>query len=109
MSLSRAAKVVVWCVGIAVAILPVVPTPAQVAIVPRTIHLEQLTCAELLGVSNDRQDRFLIYFDGYLAGMRRQTTWDERVEGEMIDRAIGYCKADPTQTVLSSFMKAAPQ
>jgi len=109
MSLSVTAKLAGWCAGIAVATLPLVSTPAQVAVVPRTFHLEKLTCAELLSVSSERQDRVLIYFDGYLAGMRRQTTWDERVEGEMIDRAMGYCKADPTQTVLSSFMKAAPR
>jgi HdeA/HdeB family len=109
MTLSRPAKLVAWCVGVAAAALPIASTPAQMAIVPRTFHMEQLTCAELLGVSNERQDRFLIYFDGYLAGMRRAMTWDERVEGELIDRAIGYCKADPTQTVLSSFLKAAPR
>jgi len=109
MSLSGTAKLAGWCVGIGAATLLVASTPAQVAVVPRTFHLEKLTCAELLSVSSERQDRFLIYFDGYLAGMRRQTTWDERVEGEMIDRAMGYCKADPTQTVLSTLMKAAPR
>lgn len=109
MSLSRTAMLAAWCVGVAAAILPIASTPAQIAVVPRTFHTERLTCAELLAASSERQDRFLIYFDGYLNGMRRETTWDERVQGEMIDRAVGYCKADPSQTVLSTFIKAAPR
>src|SRR5437867_10298058 len=109
MVLPRAAMLTAWCVGLVAAITPVVPTPAQMTVVPRVVHMEQLRCAELLALPNERQDRLLIYFDGYLAGMRRLTTWDERVEGEMVDRAIGYCKADPSQTVLSAFIKAGPR
>src|SRR5262249_37148907 len=109
MSLSRMAMLAACCVGLAAAILPIASTSAQIAVIPGTFHVEQFTCAELLTVSSERQDRFLIYFDGYLNGMRRQTTWDERVQGELIDRAVGYCKADPNQTVLSTFIKAAPR
>ena len=98
-----------WCGGIAAATLPVVSTPAQMTVVPRVFHLEQLRCAELLSLPSERQDRFLIFFDGYVAGMRRLATWDERVEGVMIDRAVELCKADPSQTVLSAFIKAAPR
>jgi len=109
MDLPRAAILTVRWVGIAAATLPVVSAQAQMTVVPRVVHMDQLKCAELLSLSSERQDRLLIYFDGYVAGMRRQTTWDERVEGEMIDRAIGLCKADPSQTVLSAFVKAAPR
>jgi len=109
MDLPRAALLTAWCAGFVAATLPVVSAPAQMTVVPRVFHMEQLKCAELLSLPSERQDRFLIFFDGYVAGMRRLTTWDERVEGEMIDRAIGYCKADPSQTVLSAFIKAAPR
>jgi len=109
MDLPRPVILTAWCVGVVAATLPVVPAAAQITVVPRVVHMEQIACAELLALPSERQDRLLIYFDGYVAGMRRQTTWDERVEGEMIDRAIGYCKADPSQTVLSAFIKAAPR
>ena len=109
MDLPRPVMLTAWCLGVVAATLPVVSAQAQMTVVPRVVHMEQLKCAELLSLSSERQDRLLIYFDGYVAGMRRQTTWDERVEGEMIDRAIGLCKADPSETVLSAFIKAAPR
>src|SRR3989442_7430123 len=109
MNLRRRVMLAAWCGGIAAATLPVVSTPAQMTVVPRVFHLEQLRCAELLSLPSERQDRFLIFFDGYVAGMRRLATWDERVEGVMIDRAVELCKADPSQTVLSAFIKAAPR
>ena len=108
MDLPRVAMLTAWCIGLVVATLPVVSAPAQMTVVPRVVDMEQLKCAELLALSSERQDRLLIYFDGYVAGMRRQTTWDERVEGAMVDRAVDLCKADPSQSVLSAFMKAAP-
>jgi hypothetical protein len=40
-------------------------------------------------------------------GMRRQTVWDERKVAEMVDRALGYCKADPGETLLSAFTRAS--
>jgi hypothetical protein len=39
--------------------------------------------------------------------MRRHTTWDERAAGELIERALGYCKADPAETIFSAFTRAA--
>ncbi|PYO02565.1 MAG: hypothetical protein DMD91_03300 [Candidatus Rokuibacteriota bacterium] len=106
MSLSRPARLAAGCVGIAAAILPTLSTPAQMAVIPRVIHIENLKCAELLALSSERQDRVLIDFDGYFNGMSSQTTWDASVEGEMIERAVGYCKADPSQGLLSAFTKA---
>jgi len=84
----------------------VVSASAQLTPPPRIIHLERFTCAEFATVSPETRDRVLIYFDGFVAGMRRQTIWDERAEGELIDRAASLCKADPSQTLLSAFQRA---
>ena len=110
MTINTRRSQLIWSPVVGWVLLSCVPTAqAQMTVVPRVVHMEQLKCAELLSLSSERQDRLLIYFDGYVAGMRRQTTWDERVEGEMIDRAIGLCKADPSEAVLSAFIKAAPR
>ena len=80
---------------------------AQVTLTPRVIQIDQIKCAELQSVSSDQMDRLLVYFNGYVDGMRRHTVWDERQVGELIDRALDYCKADPTETVLSAFTRAS--
>jgi type IV secretory pathway TrbF-like protein len=81
--------------------------PAQVTLTPRVILIDQVKCAELLSRPGEGQDRLLLYFNGYVDGMQRQTTWDERVVGARVERAVGYCKADPTETVLSAFTRAS--
>jgi hypothetical protein len=80
---------------------------AQISLVPRTVHIDTFTCAELLALPSEGKDRILIYFDGYMNGTQRKTTWDERVEGEVVERAVEDCKADPSATVLSAFTRAA--
>ena len=95
-----------WWVAIVIACALVVSASAQVMPPPRIIHLDQFTCAEFGSVSPEGRDRILIYLDGYVAGMRRQIIWDERAEGELIDRAASFCKADPSQTLLSAFQRA---
>ena len=67
---------------------------------PRVIQIDQVKCAELQAISSDRMDRLLVYFNGYVDGMRRHTVWDERKVAELVDRAVNDCKADPTETVL---------
>ena len=43
----------------------------------------------------------------YVDGMRRHTVWDEVAVGAMIDRAVGYCQANPGETILSAFTRAS--
>jgi hypothetical protein len=81
-------------------------TPAQVTLTPRVIQIDQLKCAELQTAS-DRTDRLLVYFNGYVDGMRRHTVWDERQVGEMVERAVNYCKANPGESLLSAFTRAS--
>ncbi len=96
------------CLALAAAELMPDRAPAQVTLTPRVIHIDQVKCSEELQTSPDqKQERLLIYFNGYVDGMRRQTVWDERKVGELIDRVMGYCKADPGETLLSAFMRAA--
>jgi hypothetical protein len=98
---------VAWCLALAAANGVPDPAPAQVTLTPRVIQIDQLKCAELQSVSDQTQTRLLVYFNGYVDGMRRHTVWDERKVGELVDRALGYCKADPNETLLSAFTRAA--
>jgi hypothetical protein len=79
----------------------------QQGLTPRLIHIDKVTCAELLALPQETNDRLLIFFNGFISGTRKRMVWDERVEGEMIERAIGHCKANPSATVLSAFQRAA--
>jgi hypothetical protein len=83
------------------------PAPAQVTLTPRVIKIDQIKCSELQTPPDQKQERLLIYFNGYIDGMRRQMVWDERKVGELIDRAVGYCKENPSETVLTAFTKAS--
>lgn len=76
---------------------------------PPVIRIDRFTCGELLALPGESNDRMLIFFNGFMAGLRQRTTWDVRVEGEMVERAVGYCRADPTVTVLSAFLRAEPR
>ena len=106
--MNRGAPVLVAsCLALAAADFRPEPAPAQVTLTPRIINIDQVKCSELHTPPDQKQERLLIYFNGYVDGMRRQKVWDERKVGELIDRAVGYCKADPTETVLSAFTKAA--
>jgi len=91
--------------GVAV-ILLVGAASAQVSLTPRTMNVDEFTCGELLSLSGEQRDRVLIYFNGYLDGMRKQTTWDERLTGRRIDQAIAKCQASPASTVLHVFREA---
>src|SRR5438128_2428199 len=78
-------------------------TWAEVTLAPRIIEIDAFTCAELLALPPDHQDRVLIFLNGYISGGRRQTTWDERAAGEMVERALATCKANPGRSALSAF------
>src|SRR5206468_12814675 len=60
--------------------------PAQVTLTPRVIQIDQVKCAELQSSSDQKKDRLLVYFNGYVDGMRRHTVWDERQVGELVER-----------------------
>jgi hypothetical protein len=72
----------------------------------RIIETSRVTCAELLSLPSDSRDRVLIYFNGYVNGMRRNTTWNERSDGERIDRAMADCQANPGAAALDAFARA---
>jgi len=81
--------------------------PAQVTLTPRVIQIDQVKCVELQSSSDQKKDRLLVYFNGYVDGMRRHTVWDERQVGELVERAIDYCKANPGESLLSAFSRAS--
>ena len=95
------------CLALAAANFAPERVPAQVTLTPRIIQIDQIKCGEMQTLADKKLERLLVYFNGYVDGMRRQTTWDERQVGELIDRVVGYCKAAPTETVLSAFTRAS--
>lgn len=76
---------------------------AQVNLTPRVVRIDMLTCQEFLSLSGERRDRLLIYLTGYLDGKQQATTWDERLTGERIDRALAECKSKPETPLLRAF------
>ena len=95
------------CLALAAAELLPARVPAQVTLTPRVIQIDQIKCSELQTPPDQKQERLLIYFNGYVDGMRRNKVWDERKVAELVDRAVAYCKADPAETLLSAFTRAA--
>jgi HdeA/HdeB family protein len=95
------------CLALAAANIAPERAPAQVTLTPRVIQIDQVKCAELESVADKKSDRLLVYFNGYVDGMRRHTVWDERQVGEMVERAVNYCKANPSETLLSAFTRAS--
>ena len=95
------------CLALAAADFLPERTAAQVTLTPRVIQIDQVKCSELQSLSSDKMDRLMVYLNGYVDGMRRHTVWDERQVAQLIDRALNYCKADPTETVLSAFTRAS--
>jgi HdeA/HdeB family len=97
----------VACLALAAANFLPASVPAQISPTPKILQIDQLKCSELVSITPERRDRLLIYFNGYVDGMRRHTVWDEVAVGAMIDRAVGYCQANPGETILSAFTRAS--
>jgi len=95
------------CLALAAANLAPERVRAQITLTPRVIQIDQVKCAEMQTGSDQKQERLLVYFNGYVDGMRRHKTWDERQVGEVIDRVVGFCKADPAEALLSAFTRAS--
>jgi len=72
-------------------------------VAPRILQLDAITCRELQALSGEQRDRFLIYLTGYLDSKQGATTWDERLTGQRIDRAMAVCKSRPDASVLRVF------
>ena len=95
------------CLALAATNFLPVSAPAQMSLTPQVIQIDQVKCHQLASLAPERRDRLLVYFNGYIDGMRRQTVWDEVAVGTMIDRAVGYCRDNPNDTILSAFTRAA--
>jgi len=76
---------------------------AQGSLTPRVIQIDTITCQEVLSLTGEQRDRLLIYLSGYFDGKQQTTTWNERVTGERIDRALAQCKAKPAAPMLRVF------
>ena len=76
---------------------------AQVSLTPRVVQLDTITCQEFSSLTAEQRDRLLIYLTGYFDGKQQVATWNERVTGERIDRALAQCKAKPEAPMLRVF------
>ena len=76
---------------------------AQASLIPRVVQLDTFTCQEFSSLTGEQRDRLLIYLSGYFDGKQQATTWNERVTGERIDRALAQCKAKPEAPMLRVF------
>ena len=81
----------------------------QVSITPRVVQLDRFTCADLLAQGDDWRDQRLIYMNGYINGLRGQKVWDEKAEGERIDRVVRECRTAPTRPVLDVLTEIWPR
>ena len=79
---------------------------AQTSLTPRVVQLDTITCQEFSSLTAEQRDRLLIYLSGYLDGKQQAATWNERVTGERIDRALAQCKAKPEASVLRVFAES---
>ena len=93
----------IFSAGIAWAQTSRVPEPGPA---PRVIRLDTLTCQDALSLPIERRERLLIYLNGYLDGRRGASSWEERLTGERLDRALGECKLQPRASALSTFTNA---
>ena len=95
------------CLALAAANFLPASAPAQMSPRPQVIQVDQLKCHQLASLEPERRDRLMVYFNGYVDGMRRHTVWDEVAVGAMIDRALGHCRDNPNDTILSAFTRAS--
>jgi hypothetical protein len=79
---------------------------AQVNLTPRVLRIDVATCQEVLSLSGEQRDRVLIYRSGYLDAKQHATTWEERLTGERIDRALAACTSKPETPLLRAFADA---
>ena len=106
MRVNASLRLVVAC-ALAISASSAPHTAGAQAGLPRVIEIDKLTCGEVLASPGEVVDRLLIYFDGYVNGLSNRTTWDERVEGEVINRVMVECRASPATTLLGVFIRAS--
>jgi len=95
------------CVAISMVAFVAGGPGAQPQLQPRVIQIDTFTCGELLGFKSEVQDRFLLFLDGYVSGARKDRVWNEAVHGAIVERALATCRADPRESALGAFMRAA--
>ena len=82
------------------------PAAAAAQLYPDRFELHKVTCSQLLSYTGEERARLLIYFNGYQDGRSGSSVWDEKVVGGRVDRALGFCKATPSLSVLDAFARA---
>ena len=65
--------------------------------------------ASSLAQGGELRDQRLIFMNGYLNGLRGQKVWDEKVEGERVDKVLRECRAAPARPVLDVLTDVWPR
>jgi hypothetical protein len=100
-------RTVLVCVLIMAAI-PVSMTSAGLDAMPTRLDLARFTCADLLGLDAERQERALVYLTGVMDGRRHTPGFDAEIAGKAIERLLTACRAAPSLVVVDTFMAAWP-
>ena len=100
-------RTVLACVLIMAAI-PLSMASAGLDAMPTRIDLGRFTCADLLGLDAERQERLLVYLTGVMDGRRRTAGFDAEIAGKAIERLLTACRATPSLIVVDAFMAAWP-
>ena len=99
----------VLAVGLAIAALQPSATRAGMESMPTRIEAERFTCAELLALPSERQERALIYLTGVVDGRRQAAEFDATVAGAAIDQLVAACRTTPTLVVLDVLSAASAE
>ena len=93
--------------ALAIATLQPSPSWAGLEAMPTRIEVEQLTCADLLALTPERQERALVYLTGVVDGRRGAKAFDAVRAGAAIDRLLAECRTAPGRRVLEGLTAGA--
>lgn len=65
--------------------------------------IDEIDCRTLLRLAGEERGFTLIYFHGYVSGMRGQTSLPAQVLAEATDRVVDHCIDKPGDKLLSVF------
>lgn len=80
-------------------------TPVQAQYEKKVVDISQLSCADLLRLSEDREPT-ITYMYGYVNGVRHQLVIKASKASETTDKVIGDCIQNPNVNLMQIFMQA---
>lgn len=69
------------------------------------IDMNTVDCRTMIKMDADEQDFTLIYFHGYISGMKGDTMFDGPALRDATDKIMDYCIDNPSAMVMEAFEK----